>query len=47
MDWIVGELEELIELLGSCFERQALNEEIVGPKLYSEDDRPQREENDD
>jgi hypothetical protein len=35
----VGELEELVELLGSRFEREALNEEIVGLKL-TEDDRP-------
>jgi hypothetical protein len=47
VDWIVAELEELVELLGSRFEREALNQEIIGLKLYTEDDHPVEEEEQD
>jgi hypothetical protein len=40
VDWIVAELEELVELLGSRFKREALNQEVIGLRLYTEDDRP-------
>jgi hypothetical protein len=47
VDWIVGELKELVELLGRRLERETLNEEIIGLKLYTEDDRPVEEAEDD
>ena len=40
VDWLVSELESLVELLGRRFERDELNDEIVGLHLYAETDRP-------
>ena len=44
VDWVVGEIQELVELLGGRFEREGLNEEIIGLQLYTEDDRPIEDE---
>ena len=43
VDWIISELESLVELLGRRFERDALNDEIVGLKLYMDNDRPEED----
>jgi hypothetical protein len=40
VDWIISELESFVELLGRQFERGTLNNEIIGLKLYMDDDRP-------